>query len=298
METSQPSASVLNRLTRRSSLLLVLAGLLVVILAGLRVWQDYRTFYSPLDQVDIEQGQDQGLALEQGFIPVYAQEDGSINPGNAPTLPVGGVALAMSAQTTSEPSTPESATPGPTAPAAAPPAARAGTDQLPFPTPSSTPPPVYIPDRLVIPAIDLDAPIVPALVKQVEVNGQVYEQWVAPNKFAAGWHETSAPLHAGGNTVLNGHHNMAGEVFRELYTLKEGDQIFVYSGGRSFVYRVEMNLILKERFQPVEVRLQNAAWILPSQDERLTLISCWPYESNTHRVVIVALPVAAEDTRQ
>jgi sortase (surface protein transpeptidase) len=64
------------------------------------------------------------------------------------------------------------------------------------------------------------------------------------------------------------------------------------------VYRVEMNLILKERFQPVEVRLQNAAWILPSQDERLTLISCWPYESNTHRVVIVALPVAAEDTRQ
>jgi LPXTG-site transpeptidase (sortase) family protein len=29
---------------------------------------------------------------------------------------------------------------------------------------------------------------------------------------------------------------------------------------------------------------------MPSTDERLTLITCWPYETNTHRLIIVALP--------
>ena len=41
-----------------------------------------------------------------------------------------------------------------------------------------------------------------------------------------------------------------------------------------------------------KVRLANARWIQPSEDERLTLITCWPYESNTHRLIIVALPAS------
>ncbi len=42
---------------------------------------------------------------------------------------------------------------------------------------------------------------------------------------------------------------------------------------------------------PLEVRLKNAQWMQPTPDERLTLISCWPYWTNTHRVIIVARPV-------
>jgi LPXTG-site transpeptidase (sortase) family protein len=66
--------------------------------------------------------------------------------------------------------------------------------------------------------------------------------------------------------------------------------IKVYSGKNVFRYRVALAMLLPERFKSLTVRLDNARWILPTEDERLTLITCWPYESNTHRVIIVALP--------
>jgi sortase (surface protein transpeptidase) len=53
-------------------------------------------------------------------------------------------------------------------------------------------------------------------------------------------------------------------------------------------------MILPERFQEIDLRMSNAQWILPSEDHRLTLISCWPYESNTHRVIVVAKLLSVE----
>ena len=53
-------------------------------------------------------------------------------------------------------------------------------------------------------------------------------------------------------------------------------------------------MILPEKYEQIEVRMNNAQWILPSVDERLTLISCWPYETNTHRVIVVARPLSQE----
>jgi LPXTG-site transpeptidase (sortase) family protein len=147
-----------------------------------------------------------------------------------------------------------------------------------------------IPDRLVIPSISLDAPIVPTKVKKVDFEGQTYYQWIAPNQFAVGWHDSSALLGLPGNTVLNGHHNIYGKVFKDLVKLHEGDLINVYSGDQVFKYRVVLAMLLPERFKTLTVRLENARWILPTDDERLTLITCWPADSNTHRVVIVALP--------
>jgi len=148
-----------------------------------------------------------------------------------------------------------------------------------------------VPDRLVIPAINLDAPIVPTQVKKIEYQGQTYYQWLAPNQPAAGWHDSSALLGEPGNTVLNGHHNVYGKVFKDLVDLHEGDLIEVYSGNVLFKYQVALAMLLPERYRSLSVRLENARWILPTQDERLTLITCWPPESNTHRVIIVALPV-------
>lgn len=147
-----------------------------------------------------------------------------------------------------------------------------------------------IPDRLVIPSISLDASIVPTKVKKVDFEGQTYYQWLAPNKFAVGWHDSSALLGLPGNTVLNGHHNVYGKVFKDLVKLHEGDLIQVYSGNTVFTYRVALAMLLPERFKSLTIRLDNARWILPTDDERLTLITCWPADSNTHRVVIIALP--------
>ncbi len=156
-------------------------------------------------------------------------------------------------------------------------------------------PPIWKPDRLVIPAIGLDATIKAASFQEIEIGDQTYFQWLAPNERAVGWHETSATLGRPGNTVFNGHHNVAGEVFRYLEKLSVGDVISVYSGEKLFLYQVQAKMILLERGQPLQVRLANAAWIEPTQDELLTLVTCWPYTSNTHRLIIVATPIEASD---
>lgn len=152
-------------------------------------------------------------------------------------------------------------------------------------------PTVWLPDRITIPVIELDAPVIVADFKEVTVDDKIYRQWVAPDMFAAGWHRTSALLGEPANTVLNGHHNAFGEVFRRLVDLQAGDVILVYSGERRFAYAVAQRMILAERGQPLDVRLANAQWIQPSSDERLTLVTCWPYTSNTHRLILVAMPV-------
>jgi LPXTG-site transpeptidase (sortase) family protein len=148
-----------------------------------------------------------------------------------------------------------------------------------------------VPDRLIIPAIHLDAPIVPIHYKTIEYDNLTLEQWLVPNTFAAGWHDTSALLGLPGNTVLNGHHNAYGQVFMDLIKLELEDIIEVYSGDHVFTYQVVARMLFPERFRPIEERIANASWILPSDDERLTMITCWPADSNTARVVIVAFPI-------
>lgn len=149
---------------------------------------------------------------------------------------------------------------------------------------------IYAPERIVIPAINLDAPIIKAKSHLIKYQGYLFKQWLAPDEFAAGW-QSSATLGKPGNVVLNGHHNEYGEVFGGLVDLEVGDTIQVYSGSRVFNYEIANKMILPERDQPLSVRLANAQWIEPSTDERLTLITCWPKDNNTHRLIIVAVPI-------
>lgn len=150
---------------------------------------------------------------------------------------------------------------------------------------------VLIPTRIVIPSINVDAIILLADYKEVPFWGKTYKQWMAPNANAVGWHFDSATLGRPGNTVLNGHHNVYGEVFRYLGDLEQGAIIYLYAGELVFSYVVGRVEILPEKYQPLETRLENARWTLPSEDERITVISCWPYEGNSSRVVVVAVPI-------
>jgi LPXTG-site transpeptidase (sortase) family protein len=165
------------------------------------------------------------------------------------------------------------------------------------PQPTPTPPALPLPpERLIIPAINLDTWIEPAGYQLVDFGGQVFQQWTAPTHFAAGWQTSSAFLGTPGNTVLNGHHNIYGSVFGGLVYLKEGDEIEVYSGSTIFVYKVTNKMILPEEGQDLAVRLDNASWLQASDDERLTLVTCWPEWTNTHRLIVVAVPVTRFDT--
>jgi sortase A len=149
----------------------------------------------------------------------------------------------------------------------------------------------YAPDHIAIPSIHLDAPVVISKDYQVTLYQQKYVEWAPPNKFAAGWQETSAPLGVVGNTVLNGHNNEYGDVFERLENLQVGDEIQVTSQAVTFHYQVTNRMILLELNQELAIRADNAQWIQPSQDERLTLVTCWPLNGNSHRLIVVARPV-------
>ena len=146
------------------------------------------------------------------------------------------------------------------------------------------------PRRIVIPSIEVDAPVVDVGMTALQNNGQTVYQWQVPQGYEAGWHNTSAPLGQVGNTVLNGHHNIFGEVFGSLVDLEVGAEIIVYDAESPHDYTVAEVQILPERDQPLEVRQENAHWIQPTSDERLTLVTCWPHSDNSHRLIVVAYP--------
>lgn len=146
------------------------------------------------------------------------------------------------------------------------------------------------PQRIVIPSIEVDAPVRDVSLTSIQSGEQTYFQWQVPEAYEVGWHNTSAPLGQPGNTVLNGHHNIYGEVFGQLVDLEEGAEIVVYDKTGPHRYSVADVQILPERDQPLEVRQENASWIQATEDERLTLVTCWPHTDNTHRLIVVAYP--------
>lgn len=234
---------------------MVILGALVILAGGLNLWSDYRqAAVSPFDRVDAP-GDEDFLPL---LVPVEEPPESAGPSGYAPTLDHD----------------------------------RLTSGRLPVEEFDARPPLTGLaPERILIPSISLNAPIVPVHYREIEFNGQIYHQWRVPNEFAAGWQDTSARLGAPGNTVLNGHHNAYGRVFENLAALRQGDVIQVQAGEWEYRYAVAAKLLLPERGQPLEVRMENARWLATSADERLTLVTCWPAESNSHRLIIIAYPL-------
>lgn len=160
------------------------------------------------------------------------------------------------------------------------------------PAASPTEPPlVGQPNRLVIPKIALDVPIVDVGWHVEERGDQRFTEWDTAEN-AAGRHINSARPGEQGNVVLSGHHNTKGEVFRRISDLElvPGDLIYLYDqNGRRFTYVVDevTNPPLLEVGATLEQRLANARYIQPTADARVTLVTCWPYWTNTHRVIVV-----------
>jgi sortase A len=228
----------------------------------------------------------------------YVVELAGVPPEILPETPLEGETTSISAddgEATSEAVTSPTNTPVPPTSTPVPP-----TDT---PTPVTAPPPTNTPvpalpppppansgpTRVVIKSVGIDTPVVPVGWSVVEQNGREYSVWDVAD-YVAGWHETSAPPGQPGNTVLSGHHNIKGEVFRYLVDVQEGDEVDLYVGDTVYQYYVEQKLIVKEKGEPLEVRRQNAQWIAPTNDMRVTLVTCWPYTNNTHRVIVVAKP--------
>ncbi len=167
------------------------------------------------------------------------------------------------------------------------------------PTPTATPltPAQHPPDEIVIPILGLTAPVSRTTWTTELQNGQSVTVWQVPD-YAAGWHINSALPGHGSNVVLSGHHNIKGEVFRDIVKLNTGDEILLHADGRIYRYTVSDRFIIPEKSVSEEQRRQNALWIMPTTDERLTLVTCYPYTNNSHRVIVIAKPAAAPTMAQ
>lgn len=137
-----------------------------------------------------------------------------------------------------------------------------------------TPPPIPTPGpeqarRIVIPAIDVDHPV---------VEGDDPEQL----KKGVGHHIGSANPGETGNLVLTAHNDIFGEIFRRLDELETGDQVIVYTLSRKYIYAVQSQRLV----EPTEVSV-----LAPTRGPTITLISCYPYLVDKQRIVIVGILV-------
>lgn len=133
------------------------------------------------------------------------------------------------------------------------------------------PPPIPTPGpeqarRVQIPAIGVDSPI---------MQGDDWEQL----KKGVGQHIGSATPGEEGNLVLSAHNDIFGEIFRYLDKLQPGDEIIVSTEVRQYTYVVRAI----ETVDPTEVEVME-----PTDYPSVTLISCYPYRVNTHRIVVFA----------
>ena len=147
------------------------------------------------------------------------------------------------------------------------------------------------PVHLAAPAIGLDTEVKPLGWRQVQEGNEEVSIWHMVDK-AAGWHLNSVVPGQVGNAVISGHNNIGGAVFRNLNRLQPGDEITVLTNvGTALAYMVAEVQIVPEKYASAAQRAANAQAISATSDERLTLITCWPANSNTHRVIVVAHPV-------
>lgn len=145
------------------------------------------------------------------------------------------------------------------------------------------------PTHLTIPALKVDSDVVEVGLSTVEIDGKQAYIWdVAP--YAVGHNFSSAAPGEGENVVLTGHDDWQGEVFRNLYKLKKGDQLSLQAGDRQITYHVDEIVLLPEVGESLEKRIENAAFIGTTGDERLTLVTCWPYGVDDHRLIVIARP--------
>lgn len=148
-------------------------------------------------------------------------------------------------------------------------------------------------DRLVIPAIRVDFKVIEVGWDTIEENGQLISVWQVA-EYAVGQHRGSANPGEGDNIVLAGHVGGYGRVFKDLFYLKPGDEVIVYSRGQPYRYIVSERIVVDEEGAPPEQRLANARYIAPTGYEVVTMVTCWPPsgpDKFKQRVIVRALPV-------
>ncbi len=132
------------------------------------------------------------------------------------------------------------------------------------PLPVPTPGPEQA-TRIQIPSIEVDAPVLES------------DDWETL-KHGAGHHVRSANPGERGNCVISAHNDIFGEIFRDLPKLGLGDEVIVHTANRAYRYVVTQKRVI----EPTEVEVLER-----TSSPVLTLLTCYPYGVDTHRIVVV-----------
>jgi LPXTG-site transpeptidase (sortase) family protein len=205
----------------------------------------------------------------------------------APALVVGGLFLAGGGLEATAPS------PAPAVQAAPPPAIRvAGPSAGPAPGPSAPVPapspaaatPGVRPEVLVVPALGVEAPVIPIRTVDGVLTPPSDPQQVG------WWSGGSRPGAGEGAAVVTGHTvHTGGGAFDDLETLSPGDRVLVRSGADALAYRVGTVEVMGRD----ELARRSGEVFGPTGPPRLVLITCEDWDGTGYRsnVVVTAQPV-------
>ena len=158
------------------------------------------------------------------------------------------------------------------------------------PVPTALPPPLA-PIRLSIPVINLNISIQEIFpTEKLLTGGESRLVWELP-PFAVGHYDSSGSPGGGRNIVLIGHNNTEGEVFRDLDKLQLEDDVTLFTEQSEFHYRVQKKYLIPYLGAELEGDRKLQSFAEPQSSEMITMISCWPYATNSHRIVIIAIPL-------
>lgn len=149
--------------------------------------------------------------------------------------------------------------------------------------------------RIIIPSIGVDSKVVEVGWEIKEQNGQQIAVWQVA-EYAVGHHRGSANPGEGSNIVLAGHVGGYGKVFKDLIKVREGDQVILFAGGQQYLYVVREQVLVHEEGVSPEQQAMNALYIAPTNEEMVTLVTCWPDRGPKkfkYRIIVRATPYGA-----
>lgn len=125
------------------------------------------------------------------------------------------------------------------------------------------------PEKIVIPSIGVEAPVILAENSDEYILQKALEKGVVlyPNSNIILGHSSAYPWYRGNY----------GSVFSLLNKLEKGDEILLFSKDKEYNYQV----VGKEIKAPKEISTEN-------DNSILYLISCWPINTNWKRIVVKA----------
>lgn len=116
-------------------------------------------------------------------------------------------------------------------------------------------------------------------IPAINVRASIYpgDDWSTLIK-GVGHYQGSANPGENGNMVLSAHNDIYGETFRYIEDLQPGDKIHVDdTSGRRYTYVVREKLTVEP----------SDTWVLERGNRaQVTLITCWPYRVDTHRMIV------------